>query len=69
MAQAIITQDLLTSKGYTLHHVSANMYQLVKYNETVLPVEDREYFQVKSGANVLVDAGSQEPCYWLGTIK
>lgn len=61
-------QSIITSRGYTLQHVSANMYQLIKYNETILPVEDREYFQTYDGVCWLVDAGSQEPRYWLGEI-
>ena len=60
---------LKTSKGYTLRQVAENMFQVVKLNQTYLPADQRDYVQKSVSAfPYLVDAGSQDPCYWLGEI-
>lgn len=60
---------LKTSKGYTLQHVAGNMFKVVKFNQTWLPSEKRDYVQKSVSAfPYMVDAGSQDPCYWLGEI-
>ena len=58
-----------TTKCYTLQHVAGNMFKVVKLNQTWLPADQRDYVQKSVSAfPYMVDAGSQDPCYWLGEV-
>ena len=51
------------------HNITGNMFKVVKLNATWLSPEDRVYVQKRASAfPYMVDAGSQDPCYWLGEI-
>ena len=57
-----------TSKGYTLRYVGSNLFQLASHVTGEIDINDRLYIQRSKWTNQLVDAGSQEPCYWLGAV-
>lgn len=62
-------KTLRTSRGYTLQQVAENLFKVVKLNQIWLPADQRDYVQKSLSAfPYMVDAGSQDPCYWLGEV-